>query len=64
MRLSAGAVVAGILLSLAAGASSAETPAAEWTRFRGPDGAGISPATTIPVKWTEKDFNWKVKLPA
>ncbi|MHC4680613.1 MAG: outer membrane protein assembly factor BamB family protein [Planctomycetota bacterium] len=35
----------------------------QWTRFRGPNGQGISQAKTIPVKWTEKDFNWKVKLP-
>ncbi|MHC4559859.1 MAG: outer membrane protein assembly factor BamB family protein, partial [Planctomycetota bacterium] len=36
----------------------------EWTRFRGPNGQGISHAQTIPVKWTEKNFNWKAKLPA
>ncbi|MHC4460703.1 MAG: outer membrane protein assembly factor BamB family protein [Planctomycetota bacterium] len=35
----------------------------EWTRFRGPNGQGISKAKTIPVKWTDKDYNWKVKLP-
>ena len=35
----------------------------EWTRFRGPNGQGISNAETIPVKWTEKDYNWKVELP-
>ena len=35
----------------------------EWTRFRGPNGQGISQAETIPVKWTEKDYNWKVRLP-
>ena len=35
----------------------------EWTRFRGPNGQGISNARTIPVKWTEKDYNWKIKLP-
>jgi outer membrane protein assembly factor BamB len=34
----------------------------EWTRYRGPNGQGISQAKTIPVKWTEKDYNWKVKL--
>jgi outer membrane protein assembly factor BamB len=34
----------------------------EWTRFRGPNGSGVSPATTVPVRWTEKDFNWKVEL--
>ncbi len=36
----------------------------EWTRFRGPNGQGISNAQTIPIKWTEQDYNWKVKLPA
>ena len=35
----------------------------QWTRFRGPNGQGISNAKTIPVKWTQKDYNWKVKLP-
>jgi outer membrane protein assembly factor BamB len=38
-------------------------PAQEWTRFRGPNGRGISDATTIPIKWTESDYNWKVQLP-
>jgi len=37
--------------------------AEEWTRFRGPNGSGVSAATTVPVRWTEKDFNWKVELP-
>ena len=35
----------------------------EWSRFRGPNGSGISEATTIPVHWTEKDYNWKIALP-
>jgi len=35
----------------------------EWTRFRGPNGQGISNAKTIPVRWTGEDYNWKVKLP-
>jgi len=39
------------------------TRADEWTRFRGPNGSGVSQATTIPIRWTEKDYNWKVKLP-
>ena len=34
-----------------------------WARFRGPNGAGISGATTVPVTWNENDYNWKVKLP-
>ncbi len=37
--------------------------AQEWTRFRGPNGSGVSAATTIPTRWTEKDYNWNVKLP-
>jgi outer membrane protein assembly factor BamB len=36
----------------------------EWTRSRGPNGAGISDAKTVPTSWTEQDYNWKVKLPA
>ncbi|MBC8868388.1 MAG: PQQ-like beta-propeller repeat protein [Planctomycetes bacterium] len=35
----------------------------EWSRFRGPNGTGISEATTVPVRWTEKDYNWKIDLP-
>ena len=35
----------------------------EWTRFRGPNGSGVSGARTIPIKWTAKDYNWTVKLP-
>jgi outer membrane protein assembly factor BamB len=38
-------------------------PGQEWTRFRGPNGTGISAAKTIPSAWTEKDFNWKVAVP-
>ncbi|MCX6924567.1 MAG: PQQ-binding-like beta-propeller repeat protein [Verrucomicrobia bacterium] len=41
-----------------------EGVAQEWTRFRGPNGTGISPAKTIPTTWTDKDFNWKLPLPA
>jgi outer membrane protein assembly factor BamB len=36
----------------------------EWTRFRGPNGTGVSDAKTVPTAWTEQDYNWKVKLPA
>jgi outer membrane protein assembly factor BamB len=37
--------------------------AADWARFRGPNGAGISEATTIPTEWTEDDYNWVADLP-
>lgn len=37
--------------------------AQEWTRFRGPNGTGISDATTIPTEWTDSDYNWNTELP-
>ncbi len=42
---------------------SVPLPAQEWTRFRGPNGTGISHATTVPVNFTQADFNWRVPLP-
>lgn len=35
----------------------------EWTRFRGEDGAGASEAASIPVRWTSRDYTWRVPLP-
>jgi len=35
----------------------------QWPRFRGPNGAGESEATTIPLQWSTKDYRWTVKLP-
>lgn len=37
--------------------------AQEWTRFRGPNGSGVSDASSVPTSWTEQDFNWNVVLP-
>ncbi len=37
--------------------------AQEWTRFRGPNGSGISQATSVPVQWAETEVNWKLQLP-
>jgi outer membrane protein assembly factor BamB len=37
--------------------------AQEWTRFRGPNGAGQSEATTIPASWGTNDYLWRVELP-
>ncbi len=45
------------------GMMSVACEAQDWPRFRGPNGSGVSAATTIPVTWTEKDYNWKVELP-
>lgn len=35
----------------------------EWTRFRGPNGAGIAPPLDVPDRWTEDDFAWRANLP-
>jgi outer membrane protein assembly factor BamB len=37
--------------------------AQQWTRFRGPNGTGVSEAKNIPVTWTAQDFDWKTTLP-
>lgn len=37
--------------------------AENWPRFRGPNGQGISDAATIPVKWSEADYRWRIELP-
>jgi len=34
-----------------------------WPRFRGPNGAGVSEAPTVPVRWTSEDYRWRVELP-
>lgn len=41
----------------------ADAAAQEWTRFRGPNGTGISATKGIPVAWTEPDFRWRVPIP-
>lgn len=50
-----------ITLLLTGGALTGRTQ--EWTRFRGPNGTGISDAKTIPAKITDADVNWKIELP-
>jgi outer membrane protein assembly factor BamB len=52
-----------IHLSLALFLLATYANAQEWTRFRGPNGTGVSDAKTIPAKWSKPDFNWKIALP-
>jgi outer membrane protein assembly factor BamB len=54
-------VTALVSVTLSAFASSAI--AQEWTRFRGPNGTGISHAKTIPTQIRDADINWRVELP-
>jgi len=35
----------------------------QWNRFRGPNGSGVSETTTIPVRWSDTDYNWITLLP-
>lgn len=53
------------LLSLALAALGAGTPSAEWSRFRGPAGAGLAPAgARLPgVLDPEKNLRWVSELP-
>ncbi|QDU94246.1 outer membrane protein assembly factor BamB family protein [Lignipirellula cremea] len=38
--------------------------AQEWTRFRGPNGAGVAASGSgIPSVWEPDDYNWKAELP-
>jgi outer membrane protein assembly factor BamB len=48
-----------LTLTVLTGAASAQ----EWTRFRGPDGSGISKAGGFPDSFSEKDFAWSTALP-
>lgn len=37
--------------------------AEDWSRFRGPNGSGVSESKQIPTSWMENDYRWKVELP-
>lgn len=50
------------LLAVAVFLAPAMLHGQEWTRFRGPNGAGVS-QTRVPVEWTEQVFRWKIDLP-
>lgn len=60
-RFTAGLACAVVLC--ATGAAKCGQGDGQWGRFRGPNGTGISDATTVPVTWTAKDYNWTVRLP-
>ncbi|MCP4783574.1 MAG: PQQ-binding-like beta-propeller repeat protein [Fuerstiella sp.] len=43
--------------------TSTVAESADWPRFRGPNGTGISDAKSIPTSWTADDFAWTTDLP-
>ncbi len=36
---------------------------ANWSRFRGPNGTGVSTDKDVPLQWTDKEVLWKTPLP-
>jgi organic hydroperoxide reductase OsmC/OhrA len=45
-------------------AAVAPSAASDWPRFRGPNGAGVSNDSGIPIEFGEKkNLLWKVKIP-
>jgi hypothetical protein len=50
-----------LLASVVTLAAAVFASAQEWTRFRGPNGSGLSPAP-VPAAWSEEDVRWKVRL--
>jgi outer membrane protein assembly factor BamB len=58
MKIPSRAISLVVLAALVGPAVSAQ----EWTRFRGPNGTGITAAKGIPVTWTEQDFVWRVPV--
>ena len=49
-----------VVLTIAVGVC----PAADWPRFRGPDGSGVSGETGLPLTWSDSEnLKWKTALP-
>src|SRR5690348_5300387 len=57
MRIVTSALILGCLIQSASAAD-------EWSRFRGPNGTGISSASNLPVEFgPDKNVIWKTPLP-
>lgn len=55
-------IACGLLVAVVVGPSN--STAAEWTRFRGPNGSAVSTETGLPTKWSdETNLKWKAELP-
>jgi outer membrane protein assembly factor BamB len=64
MRSSSIALFASCLLSLIATVTPTAAGAPDWSRFRGPNGSGISTATNVPTEFgPSKNLLWRLPLP-
>lgn len=55
-----------LLLTLAVVSISGQSflRAEDWSRFRGPNGSGVSSDTTVPVEWSDsQNLKWKTPMP-
>ncbi len=53
-----------IFAALLASTFAMNASAEDWTRFRGPNGTGVSTSTAVPTEWSsEKNMKWSVDLP-
>lgn len=56
-------IISSLLFAALAGAASPSF-AADWSRFRGPNGSAVSTETGLPVTWSDtENVAWKVDLP-
>lgn len=52
------------MVSLLALTVAGPLPAEEWSRFRGPNGSGVSPSSRLPVDFgPEQNLDWAVEVP-
>lgn len=59
------AIACWVLVPFAAGLRPLPAPAADWPRFRGPNGQGVAPGGEYPIKWGDGEkVAWKVPVPA
>ena len=57
-------IVSVLLLALVCGPGSPRLAAADWLRFRGPDGSATSADASIPTEWGDKkNLQWALELP-
>ncbi len=57
LRVTAGSLLVGLLVGVPV------LSAANWPRFRGPDGTGVAADRGIPVRWNGEDVAWKTAIP-